>query len=296
MNSQRAWSLARSRVDCARVATHSVCFCVLRNIRDTWTTTTSYDPLEGEVFDALEKWRLFLGTATYSALSSADRTAFDTAYKDTEQFFRKFHGSSHGTDLENMEVLDATTLESLTKQLKLKLTALNHLGNSLAGASLRPRTFRSVFDMEAFFRQSRPILPEAYDTPDSGQQHVSASPRIAKVTAIAPSSPSTSRKPPKTDSAPATTTKRSKLTDSASGLREQVARRAKRKQSVLDRGRGAVTIRKARYHIVVDISEVHVWLGQEATLAMCLYSLTEDRIVSEEVAFPLPNASPLIAP
>lgn len=276
----------------------------------------THDFWEAEMVDLFEKWHLVVDQAV-------ERNSLEPPLREAEGLFRKWYSLTHanGVDADDQQA-DPKTLHALKTQITAATQKLETSGNSLVGKRLEPRKFGGVFDMETFFRQNRPIISvsdidsgalgsAATVRPAAGPGKLSAAAVAASpttATSPAPSSPSTPKRPAKVV-APAGTgqspsggaaasgaIKRATKEGAADGLREQVARRAKRKQSVLDRGRGAVTMRKARYHIVVDVTEVHVWLGQEASLSLSLYSLTEDRMVSEEVSFPFPSPGQPIAP
>jgi hypothetical protein len=257
------------------------------------------------MLDLFDTWHILLEHA-------ADRGSYESVLKEAESLFRKWQllSQSHSSSSHSYDAsLDNSELLALRQQLTTKMTALESMGATLT-ASIQPKPFTDVFDMESHFRQHRPILP-VFDgdvslssggsnpnlvgatTPRSAQPKM---PPAAGAAATSSTSPMAKRPPAKVVVAAAP--KRRKAADNAGGaaLRDQVARRAKRKQSVLVARGGAVTMRKARFHIVVDVSEVHIYLGQEATLSLALYSLAEDRMVAEEISFPLPTAMQAVAP
>lgn len=75
-------------------------------------------------------------------------------------------------------------------------------------------------------------------------------------------------------------------------LKEQVRRKSRRRESLLDRARSRLT--NSLNQIVVRINDIILWIGQEATMSLSLYDTSEDKFISEEVSIPfLLNSNPI---
>jgi hypothetical protein len=125
----------------------------------------------------------------------------------------------------------------------------------------------NIFDMDAYYREHAPI-------PGSG------SPASSSVAAAGASSSTTKNPSAVAPLRPPTTAATSPSSPSSSSGKATTRAATRRRESVWERRQD--TIGNTLHHFVVDITNVEMWIGQEATLHFSLYSLTDDRVVSEE--------------
>lgn len=74
-------------------------------------------------------------------------------------------------------------------------------------------------------------------------------------------------------------------------LKEQVRRKSKRRESLFDKSKHKLD--NTSNHILIEVKDIILWIGQEAYMSFSLYDSSEDKFVSDEIILTLLDTNPV---